>query len=182
MACPQVSAVVALGLSHAAKLRKHFKAEDVRKILQDAQNVTPIDDYMTGYKLYSRYVADVGPIQPMQMPLAPFKGQMGTGQVNAAKFLAAIEGSNAATDMHFPNIVIKVGESVAVAPAIYFLNGENLSYQVTIVDSNIVTHKSEGNKIIFSGLRSGTTKATIKASNGIEHEFNITVRKSDGWL
>ena len=41
---------------------------------------------MTGYKLYSRYVADVGPIQPMQMPLAPFKGQMGAGQVNAAKF------------------------------------------------------------------------------------------------
>ena len=182
MACPQVSAVVALGLSHAAKLRKHFKAEDVRKMLQDAQNNTPIDDYMKSYKLYSRYVADIGPIQPMQMPLAPFKGQMGAGQVNATKFLAAIEGSDAATTMRFPNIVVKVGESVAVAPAIYFLDGEALTYIVSIDDSSVATHKVDGNKIVFSGLRSGTTKATIKPSKGAEQSFNNTVRKSDGWL
>ena len=182
MACPQVSGVIALGLSHAAKLRKHFKADDVRKMLQDAQNNTPIDDYMKGYKLYSRYVADVGPIQPMQMPLAPFKGQMGAGQINATKFLAAIEGSDASITMHFPNIVVKVGESVAVAPSLYFLEGEALTYVVTIADSSVATHKVEGNKIIFSGLKSGTTKATIKASNGVEQSFNITVRKSDGWL
>ena len=182
MACPHVSGVLALGLSYATKLRKHFKAEEIRKMLYDAQNVTPIDEYMKGYKLYNRYVADLGAMQPMQLPLAPFKGQMGTGQVNAAKFLAAIGGEEAGVPMHFPNLVIKVEDTIAVNPALYFVGGENLTYIVTIDDVHIATHKAEGANILFSGLRVGTTKASIKASNGLEQKFTITVRKSNGWL
>ena len=182
MACPHVSAVVALGLSYATKLRKHFKAEEIRELLQAAQSVTPIDEYMTGYKSYSRYVADMGPIQPMQMPLAPFKGQMGSGQVNATKFLAAIGGEEVGTSMRFPNLTIKVGDSVAVAPAAYFVDGEKLSYEVVVEDTTIATCNKSGNKLLFNALKSGVTSATIKVSNGEEQEFVITVRKSDGWL
>ena len=182
MACPHVSGVVALGLSYATKLRKHFKAEEIREMLCDAQNVTPIDSYMKGYKSYCRYVADIGALQPMQLPLAPYRGEMGAGQVNAAKFLAAIGGENAGVKMHFPNLVIKLGDSIAVNPALYFVDGENLSYEVTIEKSTIANHKSEGKNIVFSGLNAGATKASIKASNGEVHSFNITVRKSDGWL
>ena len=182
MACPHVSAVVALGLSYATKLRKHFKAEEIRELLQAAQSVTPIDEYMTGYKSYSRYVADMGPIQPMQMPLAPFKGQMGSGQVNATKFLAAIGGEEVGTSMRFPNLTIKVGDSVAVAPAAYFVDGEKLSYEVVVADTTIATCNKSGNKLLFNALKSGVTSATIKVSNGEEQEFVITVRKSDGWL
>lgn len=182
MACPHVSAVVALGLSYATKLRKHFTAEEIRTLLHDAQNVTPIDSYMKGYKNFYRYVADLGPLQPNQIPLAPFKGQMGSGQVNAAKFLAAIGGENVGVAMHFPNLTIKVGGAVAVAPAIYFVGGENLTYEVTITDTSVATCESKDGKLLFSGLKSGATKATIKASNGEKHSFNITVRKSDGWL
>ena len=182
MACPHVSGVVALGLSYATKLRKHFKAEDIRKMLCDAQNVTPIDDYMKGYKTYSRYVADIGPLQPMQFALAPYKGQMGSGQVNAAKFLAAIGGEDAGVKMHFPNLVIKVEDTIVVNPALYFVGGENLSYIVTIEDTHIATHKTEGANLVFSGLRVGATKASIAASNGEVHSFTITVRKSNGWL
>lgn len=182
MACPHVSAVVALGLSYATKLRKHFKAEDVRTLLHDAQNVTPIDSYMKGYKNFCRYVADIGPIQPNQIALAPFKGQMGSGQVNATKFLAAIAGEDAGVAMHFPNLAIKVGGVVAVAPAIYFAGGESLTYEVTITDTSVATCSEKDGKLVFSGLKSGATTATIKASNGEKHSFNITVRKSDGWL
>ena len=182
MACPHVSGVVALGLSYATKLRKHFKAEEIRKMLCDAQNVTPIDDYMKGYKSYYRYVADIGALQPMQLPLAPFKGQMGTGQVNAAKFLAAIGGEDAGVPMHFPNLVIKLDDTISVNPSQYFVGGENLTYTVTIEDAHIATHKVEGANIIFTGLRVGATKASIKASNGETHNFTITVRKSSGWL
>ena len=182
MACPHVSAVVALGLSYATKLRKHFKAEEIRELLQAAQSVTPIDEYMTGYKSYSRYVADMGPIQPMQMPLAPFKGQMGSGQVNATKFLAAIGGEEVGTSMRFPNLTIKVGDSVAVAPAAYFVDGGKLSYEVVVADTTIATCNKSGNKLLFNALKSGVTSATIKVSNGEEQEFVITVRKSDGWL
>ena len=182
MACPHVSGVVALGLSYATKLRKHFKAEDIRKMLCDAQNVTPIDDYMKGYKEYRRYVADIGALQPMQLPLAPYRGQMGSGQVNASKFLAAIGGEEAGTQMHFPNLVIKLEDTIAVNPALYFVGGESLTYVVTIEDASVASHKTEDKNIVFSGLGIGTTKASIKASNGEEQSFNITVRKSDGWL
>lgn len=182
MACPHVSAVVALGLSYATKLRKHFKAEEIRELLHSAQNVTPIDSYMTGYKKYRRYVADMGPIQPMQMPLAPFKGQMGSGQVNTAKFLAAIAGEDVGVQMHFPNLTIKVGGAVAVAPALYFVGGEDLTYTVAIKDSSVATCEESDGKLLFKGHKSGTTTATIEASNGERHSFVITVRKSDGWL
>ena len=180
MACPHVSAVVALGLSYATKLRKHFKAEEIRELLH--ANVTPIDSYMKGYKYYSRYVADMGIIQPMQMPLAPFKGQMGAGQVNAADFLKAIGGSDAGAAMRFPNISIKIGDAVETIPANYFVGGEDLTYEVTITDTAVATYEQKGAKFIFKGLKSGATSATIKASNGTTHSFNITVRKSSGWM
>ena len=182
MACPHVSGVVALGLSYATKLRKHFKAEEIRKMLCDAQNVTPIDDYMTGYKFYNRYVADMGVYQPMNMSLAPFRGEMGAGQVNAAKFLAAIGGEEAGVPMHFPNLAIKVGDTITVKPSQYFVGGEELTYIVAIDDVHVATHKAEGDNLVFSGLRVGTTKAVVKASNGVEQSFVITVRKSNGWL
>ncbi len=183
MACPHVSGVIALGLSYATKLRKHFKAEEIRKMLCDVQNVTPIDDYMKGYKVYSRYVADIGVLQPMQMPLAPFKGEMGAGQVNAAKFLAAIEGKEVGVQMHFPNLVIKVGDTISIDPANYFVGGEELTYEVNIENTKVASCKTESDKTItFSGLESGSTKASVTASNDEKHSFVITVRKSDGWL
>ena len=184
MACPHVSGVVALGLSYATKLRKHFKAEEIRKMLCDAKNVTPIDDHIKAkdYKEYYRYVSDIGAIQPMQLELAPYIGQMGAGQVNASAFLAAIGGEEAGVAMRFPNLVIKVEDAIAINPAIYFVDGESLTYTVTVADTNVATCKKEGANLVFSGLCVGSTKATIKASNGEEQEFVITVRKSNGWL
>ena len=182
MACPHVSAVVALGLSYATKLRKHFKAEEIREMLYAAENVTPIDSYMRGSKYFCRYVADIGDIQPNTLSLVPFKGQMGAGQVNAAKFLAAIGGEGAGVAMHFPNVLVKVGGVAAYAPAMYFVDGENLTYEVTIADASVATSAQKDGKIVFSGLKSGATTASITASNGENHSFNITVRKSDGWL
>ena len=182
MACPHVSGVVALGLSYATKLRKHFKAEEIRKMLCDAQNVTPIDEYMKGYKYYNRYVNDIGALQPMQLPLAPFKGQMGAGQVNAAKFLAAIGNEDAGVKMHFPNLTIKVGDAIELEPARYFDNGETLTYGVGIKDTSVATCEMVAEKLLFKGLKSGATTASITASNGEVQNFTITVRKSDGWL
>ena len=53
---------------------------------------------------------------------------------------------------------------------------------ITIEDNTVATCKKEDKNLVFSGLRVGVTKASIKASNGELHSFNITVRKSDGWL
>jgi subtilisin family serine protease len=181
MSCPHVSGVVALGVSYATQLRRHFKATELQQML--INTATPIDQYMTGNKFYCRYVADIGPQQPMQLNMSSYKGQMGSGQVNAAAFLAAIDGAGVA--MRFPNMYVDLGANVVVAPSRYFVGGEKLTYNVTITKTDIVTCSMQDGKLIFKGVKEGVTSATIKASNGETHKFNITVRKgasSNGWL
>ncbi len=181
MACPHVSGVLALGVAHAAKLRRHFKADELRDLLY--ATAVNIDPYMVGSKRYCRYVADVGPIRPMLLDLAPFAGQMGAGQINAEAFLAAIEG--AGVEMRFPNLTIAEGKIVSVSPARYFVEGETLTYTVKIADESVAKCESREGKLLFEALASGSTTATITASNGVEHAFVVTVRKSfgsNGWL
>lgn len=180
MACPHISGVVALGISYASQLRLHFKASELQQLLH--QTAVPIDSYMSGKKSYRRYVADIGPQQPMQMNLADYRGQMGAGQVDAAAFLAAIGG--AGVKMRFPNIYVAVDGTVAVVPERYFETQSGATYNVTIADTSVATCEQNGNKLIFSGKQSGTTTATIKAGSTEQH-FTITVRRgadSNGWL
>lgn len=182
MACPHVSGVVALGISYATELRRHFKAAELQQLL--VETAVPIDNYMTGKKEYCRYVADIGPVQPMQLNLNDFRGQMGAGQINAAAFLAAIAGDVGA-EMVFPNIYVAKGGKTAVVASRYFVDGQSLTYTVAIEDGSVASCENEGGKLIFSGLESGSTKATIKASNGKSFEFSITVRRdanNNGWL
>ena len=181
MACPHVSGVVALGLSYAMQLRKHFTADEFKALIYD--NVTPIDSYMTGIKRYYRYIADAGKSQMMQMTLSDYREKMGAGQINAEKLLKAIEGNG--TPITFPNLYIALNSHVTVIPANYFRNGEKLTYSVQIADSAIATCSPNGNKLIFNGIGDGTTKASITASDGTTHSFVITVRKGangNGWL
>ena len=182
MACPHVSGVVALGLSYAMQLRKHFTADEFRAMLYES--VTPItDQYLTGTKIYYRYVADVGLNQRMQMTLSNYRGKMGAGQVNAEKLLKAIEGGG--RPIEFPNLYVALGNKVTVIPGNYFKNGESLTYTVQVVDSSIASCSISGSKMTVQGLSEGTTKATITASNGTTQSFVITVRKganNNGWL
>ena len=179
MACPHVSGVVALGISYAAELRKHFTAKQIQTML--VQSAVDIDSYMVGTKKYHRYVADVGPIQPMQIDMSNYRGRMG-GQVNAEAFLAAIEG--AGVDMRFPNLYIATQSQMAVAPARYF-KGDNQTFNVTVADTNVVAVENSGQILVFRGLKSGSTTATITASGGSSQTFTITVRRDandNGWL
>ena len=181
MACPHVSGVVALGISYAAQLRRHLTEKELRELL--ISTTTPIDDYQTGAKTYSRYVADIGPIQPMQINLNAYRGQMGAGQVNADALLAAIEG--AGCELSFPNLYIDQNGTVAVVPSRYFVGGEVLTYNVTIDNVAVATVATEGSKLLFKGVGEGSTTARIVASNDKSFDFTITVRRganSNGWL
>ena len=116
MACPHVSGVAALGLSYAAKLRRHFKAEEFIELMYET--ATPIDKYMTGTKQYKRYVADLVESAPMMtLNMDDFKGGMGAGQINAYGLLKAIEGSG--VEMTFPNLYVAVGGQTKVDPSMY---------------------------------------------------------------
>lgn len=180
MACPHVSGVVALALSYAAEQRRHYTTEEFKELLY--ANVTPIDDYCTGDKYFYRYVSDIGTNHQMQMDLGAYRGKMGSGQVNAAKLLAAIAEGGA--PMRFPNLYVGEGESVKVAPAAYFVGGESMNFSVTVEDTSVATASMADGVMVVDGVKSGTTTATVSAE-GISQGFTITVRSTTGgygWL
>ena len=183
MACPHVSGVVALGVSYAAKLRKHFKAEELKALLYETTR--PIEQYwdVDVPKQYYKFVTDLGDVHLSSMNLGNYRGKMGNGQVDAYAFLKAIEG--AGTDMTFPNVFVALDGQTVIAPAIYFENGVSLTYTVNISDNSVASCKAEGKTLVFKGLKEGQTSADVKASNGESFDFIITVRKGaaeNGWL
>ena len=186
MACPHVSGVAALAISYASQLRRHLTAKELYNLLHEA--VTPIDQYMIGRKEYRRYVADIGPIQPMSFGLAAYKGKMGSGQVNASLLLDKIAG--AGVRMQFPNITVAVNGTVVESPSRYLLEAIGAKCTVEISDNSIVScENSEGGKLIFKGLKVGSTIAKIKIEKSnsllLEQAFTVTVRQTtndNGWL
>ena len=177
MACPHVSGVAALGLSYAAKLRRHFTADEFKALLYET--ATPIDKYMTGTKQYKKYVADLEGSSPMMsFDMTAFKGGMGHGQVNAYALLKAIEGSG--VEMTFPNLYVAAGGQVTADPSMYM---DGTSFSVTVADQSVATASVEGGKIIVKGLKTGQTEATVTGSR--TDRFVITVRETangNGWL
>ena len=177
VACPHVSGVAALGLSYAAQLRRHFKAEDFIALMYET--ATPIDQYMTGIKQYKRYVADLLESSPMQsLDMKDFKGGMGAGQINAYALLKAIEGSG--VEMTFPNLYVPVGGQTTVSPSMYM---EGSSFTVSVSDSSVATAEVVDGMVVVKGLKAGQTTATITGSR--TDKFVITVRENangNGWL
>ena len=177
MACPHVSGVAALGLSYAAKLKKHFKAKDFIELLY--QTATPIDQYMTGIKQYKKYIIDLEGSSPMMsFDMKSFKGGMGHGQVNAYALLKAVEG--AGVEMTFPNIYVAEGGQATAVPSMYM---DGSSFSVSVSDSSVATAEIVGGKMIIKGLKAGQTEASVTGSR--TDKFVITVRegaKGNGWL
>ena len=177
MACPHVSGVAALGLSYAAQLRRHFKAEDFIALMYET--ATPIDQYMTGVKQYKRYVADLLESSPMHsMDMKDFKGGMGHGQINAYALLKAVEGAGA--EMTFPNLYVAVGGQTTVSPSMYM---EGSSFTVSVADSSVATAEIVNGMVVVKGLKAGQTTASITGSR--TDKFVITVRENangNGWL
>lgn len=184
MACPHVSGVAALGLSYAVKLRKHFTAAEFRKLL--VESVRPIDNYQVGTKYYYFYVTELGKNRYTSIPLSQYYGCVG-GLTDAELLLAAIAGEGAGTSVSFPNIYLGVGQEnqVVETPSRYFIDGETLTYTLTVADTTVATGEIVDGKAIFTGLTEGSTTASITSSNNETHTFNITVRNSangSGWL
>ena len=83
MACPHVSGVVALGISYAKKLGKKLTREEMTSLL--LTSVNDLDQYTVG---------------------TPYHNNMGTGALDAWKFLMAIEGT--------PSYMAEVGKAVKI--------------------------------------------------------------------
>lgn len=178
MACPHVSGVAALGLSYAAQLKRHFKADEFKALLYET--ATPIDQYMTGTKQYRKYVIDMFESAPlMSFSLNSFRGGMGHGQINAYALLKAVEG--AGVEMTFPNLYVAAGGQTTVLPSMYM---DGNSFVVAVKDTGIATAEIIDGKMIVKGLKAGQTDASVTAGSRTD-DFVITVRESangNGWL
>ena len=183
MACPHVSGVVALGLSYAADLRKHVKAEEIKDLLYATSR--PIEAFWNTDtpKQFYKFVADLSEVHLSTMDLMDYKGKMGYGQVDAYAFLQAVAG--AGVEMTFPNVFVAVGGSVTLVPAMYFKAGEEKTYTVDIEDASVASCVAEGKALKFTGLKEGQTSAVVTSSGGDTFNFTVTVRSaanSNGWL
>ncbi len=180
MACPHVSGVVALGLSYAAKLHRHFKASEVIDLLY--ASATPLEQFWNTDepKYYYKYVVDLGLNHYSSFDLNKYKGKMGSGQVNAKAFLDAIAG--AGTPMSFPNVLVSTGAQTSLELSLYFDTPAGAS--VKVADAAVAEAKVEGGKLVVKGLSQGQSAASITA-DGKTCDFVITVRNdgpAGGWL
>ncbi len=180
MACPHVSGVIALGLSYAAQKGLHFTGDEIRELLY--ASAYDFDQYLVGEKSYYRFVADMGTTQLTTTSLGKYRGNMGSGQVNATAFLELIGGSG--MPIEFPNLYISLGGSVTVDPLRYFSVAAS-EVSVNIADTSIASCSvDEKGRLVFAGLAAGMTTASI-GDGSVNYEVVITVRSKtndDSWL
>ena len=182
MACPQVSGVIALGLSYALEQRKHFKAQDFIELLYSSVTQYP-EDVFDGEKFWYKYVIDMGDNHPNLTPLNQYKGKMGAGLVNASALLSAIDGTEAPV-MTFPNVTLAQGAERSINAVLYFENGKSLTYSADVDNDEVASVRVEGSKVIITAKNSGQTTAVVKGGS-VEQKFVISVRKTEtgnGWL
>ncbi|WP_430812791.1 MULTISPECIES: S8 family serine peptidase [unclassified Carboxylicivirga] len=181
MACPHVSGVVALGLSYAAQLNRHFRADEFRNMVMNAVSDATLESYFADTKTYYINYANYGFTAPMQMQPESYKGQMGAGIINAYKLLKAVEG--AGVEMKVPNVLVAVEGLSRINFARYFTGSQGLTFSCRVTDQSVATASTDDQVTFsFSGLMIGSTMVTVKASDGREQTFYITVRNGDGWL
>lgn len=106
MACPHVSGVAALGASYALKIGKRFSAEDFKSRLLTSAN--DIDGYIRPDM--TKLIVSGNDYVPVDIFCK--KGKMGTGAVDAWKFLMALEGT--------PSYMTKPGQKLSVSLAEIF--------------------------------------------------------------
>ena len=98
-ACPHVSGVAALGMSYAMKLGKKFTREQFVSMLLSSTN--DMNSRLSGTKQSKDITGE-----SRLLNLDEYKGNMGTGSVDAWRFLMQIEGT--------PSILAKAGEEIEV--------------------------------------------------------------------
>ena len=196
MACPHVSGVVALGLSYAANLRKHFKSEEIIRLLYDSVLVTddgkdPFNQYwdLQNPKIFYKYVSDLGVNHKKALDLNEYVGQMGHGQVNAYNFLQAIGGKDSGAPLTFPNVFVELSSESEdsssswkyIDPSVYM---EGSSFVVKVKDESVAKAEYKDGKIVIKGLGVGQTAASVTSGSRTDN-FIITVRSKasgNGWL
>ncbi len=190
MACPHVSGVLALGIAYADKLGKSFTREEMTSML--LTSVNDIDQrILSGTKNYY----DASNRAPATVQLNQFYEKMGTGAVDAWKFLMAIEGT--------PSVIVKAGAESAIDLSDYCNPFD--TYEITVDAATKTSLGLTSDPVIRNGklemecTKIGAGKIVLKAEvgkdNSIENgigsmpysrEISIVAREfattNGGWL
>ena len=195
-ACPHVSGVAALGMSYALKLGKHFSREQFVSMLLGSTN--DMNSRLSGTKQTKKL--DGNKYVDCTLDLSEYYGKMGTGAVDAWKFLMQIEGT--------PSVQVKAGEAVEVALDDYFGgHAAQLTYLGVDIASDAKTALGlQGTPVVENGVlkltctKVGSGKITVRAIAGgdklgggdtiggmeFSREISIVSRpfttKNGGWL
>ncbi len=189
MACPHVSGVIALGISYAKKLGRKFSREEMTSML--LTSVNDIDQYLTGTKKYY----DTEKETFVDLPLDRYYRNVGTGSVNAWKFLMAIEGT--------PSVIVEAGAATSIDLSPYC--NPHGTYSISVGEADKASLGLESDPVIKDGKleiscgKVGAGKIVLRSSVGKDEtmedgigsmdyyrEISIVSRefaaKNGGWL
>ena len=164
MAAPHVSGVAALGLAYAKKLGKTFTREEFTSLL--LSSVNDIDSRLSyGYKYLG--VDDYTGAELAPRPLSSYQYNMGTGTIDAWKFMMSLEGT--------PCLSVKVGNQRSYSLDAYFGTGsEFLTYKQAVeIDRESMAALGilkkpyiENGKLVINPCKVGSGKIKITAIAG----------------
>ena len=164
MAAPHVSGVAALGLAYAKKLGKTFTREEFTSLL--LSSVNDIDSRLSyGYKYLG--TDDYTGAELAPRPLSSYQYNMGTGTIDAWKFMMNLEGT--------PCLSIKVGNQRSYSLDAYFGTGSEFLTYVQAVEIDRESMASlgimkkphiENGKLVINPCKVGSGKIKITAIGG----------------
>lgn len=161
MACPHVSGVIALGVSYAKKLGKKFTREQMHSML-----LTSVNELDSSLESGTKSFYDIAGGKFIDLPLDRYYGKMGTGALDAWKFLMAIEGT--------PSFMAEAGKTVRIDLSRYC--NPYAEYAISVDEASRASLGLEADPVIKDGYleitcsRIGAGKIVLGASVGKDPE------------
>ena len=155
MACPHVSGVAALGISYAAKIGRKFAPGEFQSLL--LTSVNDINQFLSaGQKPYGSSTIN----------LSTYNKRMGTGAIDAWRFLMQIEGT--------PSIIVESGMTTCVDLNDYFGDSsKDITYLEVTVDDEakealglVSVPKISKGLLYITCTKNGSAKITVSAIAG----------------
>ncbi len=192
MACPHVSGCAALAVSYAAKMGYTLTADELHRLI--LTSVHDINAYQTGSKQYFDYAAG----QYIDMSLAPYKGKLGSGYIDAHLLLMQMDST--------PCFYLTTNQEAKLSLNEFFGDGSKyLNYQGCSASNDVRTELGIETLRIESGMlkikvtKPGSGRINVRAIVGgnavggtniggsyVDREIEVVVRgrvaENGAWL